>query len=65
MVILPRFNETQMLQAIQKYQITWSLVVPPMLITLLNSTITSWKRHKRIRVRLDDSCLRWKRRLYR
>jgi len=39
MVILPRFSELDMLKAIQKYRVTFSLVVPPILNTLLNSKI--------------------------
>lgn len=37
MVILPRFEEKAFLEAIQRYKITWSLVVPPILITLRQS----------------------------
>jgi acyl-CoA synthetase (AMP-forming)/AMP-acid ligase II len=36
-VILPRFDEIQVLQAIEKYKITWGLVVPPILLALLHS----------------------------
>lgn len=36
-VILPRFEEIAVLKAIQKYKITWALVVPPVLIVLLHS----------------------------
>ncbi|WWD18660.1 hypothetical protein CI109_103113 [Kwoniella shandongensis] len=36
-VVLPRFEEAPVLNAIQKYKITWALVVPPILIALLNS----------------------------
>jgi acyl-CoA synthetase (AMP-forming)/AMP-acid ligase II len=39
MVILPRFAEIPVLEAIQKYRVTWALVVPPVLISLLNSTL--------------------------
>lgn len=39
MVVLPRFSELEMLKAIQKYRVTWSLIVPPVLITLNNSKI--------------------------
>ena len=41
MVILPRFNQSTFLQAVEKYKVTWALVVPPILITLLNSTESS------------------------
>lgn len=39
MVILPRFDERQVLQCIQDWKVTWTLVVPPVLITLANSKI--------------------------
>lgn len=37
LVILPRFEERAFFEAVQKYKITWSLVVPPILITLRQS----------------------------
>lgn len=37
LVILPRFEEKAFFEAIQGYKITWSLVVPPILITLRQS----------------------------
>jgi acyl-CoA synthetase (AMP-forming)/AMP-acid ligase II len=49
MVILPRFEEKNVLEAIQKYKVTWSLVVPPILIILRESklldkyNLTTWK----------------------
>jgi acyl-CoA synthetase (AMP-forming)/AMP-acid ligase II len=49
MVILPRFEEKNVLEAIQKYKVTWSLVVPPILIILRESKLldkydlTTWK----------------------
>ncbi|BEI80357.1 hypothetical protein CcaverHIS002_0108860 [Cutaneotrichosporon cavernicola] len=36
-VVLPRFNEIPALEAIQKYRITHALIVPPIVVTLLNS----------------------------
>jgi acyl-CoA synthetase (AMP-forming)/AMP-acid ligase II len=36
-VILPRFEEMSVLSAIEKYKITWGLVVPPVLIVLIHS----------------------------
>ncbi|WVQ85015.1 hypothetical protein IAT38_007179 [Cryptococcus sp. DSM 104549] len=36
-VVLPRFEEISMYKAIEKYKITFSLIVPPLIITLLNS----------------------------
>ncbi|WWC62792.1 uncharacterized protein I303_105389 [Kwoniella dejecticola CBS 10117] len=36
-VILPRFEEIAFLEAVQKFKVTWALVVPPMLIALLHS----------------------------
>jgi acyl-CoA synthetase (AMP-forming)/AMP-acid ligase II len=36
-VVLPRFNEIPALEAIQKYKITHALIVPPIVVTLLNS----------------------------
>jgi acyl-CoA synthetase (AMP-forming)/AMP-acid ligase II len=36
-VVLPRFEEIPVLEAIQRYRITWGLVVPPILIVLLHS----------------------------
>ncbi|BEJ11435.1 hypothetical protein CspHIS471_0108570 [Cutaneotrichosporon sp. HIS471] len=36
-VVLPRFNEVPALEAIQKYRITHALIVPPIVVTLLNS----------------------------
>lgn len=38
LVVLPRFDEVAVLSAIQKYKVTWSLVVPPVLIALRNSS---------------------------
>ena len=38
LVILPRFEETSVLKAIEKYKITWALVVPTVLIVLSQST---------------------------
>ncbi|WVO18078.1 hypothetical protein L204_105778 [Cryptococcus depauperatus] len=37
MVILARFEELSVLKAVEKYKITWSLVVPPMILALLHS----------------------------
>ena len=37
LVILPRFEEKAFFEAVQRYKITWSLVVPPILITLRQS----------------------------
>ena len=39
MVVLPRFDEKQVLQCVQDWKVTWMLVVPPVLITLANSKI--------------------------
>ena len=39
MVILPRFDERQVLANIQRWRVSWMLVVPPVLITLANSKI--------------------------
>jgi acyl-CoA synthetase (AMP-forming)/AMP-acid ligase II len=36
-IVLPRFDEIQVLEVIQKYKITFGYVVPPVLIVLLNS----------------------------
>ncbi|OCF72733.1 AMP-binding protein [Kwoniella mangroviensis CBS 8886] len=36
-VILPRFEEMNFLKAVERFKVTWALVVPPMLIALLNS----------------------------
>ncbi|CAK9785929.1 acetyl-CoA synthetase-like protein [Cutaneotrichosporon oleaginosum] len=36
-VVLPRFNEIPALEAIQKYKITHALIVPPIVVTFLNS----------------------------
>lgn len=36
-IVLPRFDEIQVLECIQKYKITFGYVVPPVLIVLLNS----------------------------
>ncbi|RSH83648.1 hypothetical protein EHS25_005552 [Saitozyma podzolica] len=36
-VVQPRFEEISVLTAIQRYRITWALVVPPVLIALLHS----------------------------
>ncbi|WWC70957.1 uncharacterized protein I206_104909 [Kwoniella pini CBS 10737] len=36
-VILPRFEEIAFLEAVQRFKVTWALVVPPILIALLNS----------------------------
>jgi acyl-CoA synthetase (AMP-forming)/AMP-acid ligase II len=36
-VVLPRFEEISVLTAIQRFKITWALVVPPVLIVLLHS----------------------------
>lgn len=36
-VILPRFEESSVLAAVEKYKITWGLIVPPILIALINS----------------------------
>jgi acyl-CoA synthetase (AMP-forming)/AMP-acid ligase II len=36
-VVLPRFEEVPVLEAIQRYRITWGLVVPPILLVLLHS----------------------------
>lgn len=36
-MILPRFEEVAVLEAIQKYQITWALVVPPIILALVHS----------------------------
>ncbi|WWC88664.1 uncharacterized protein L201_003577 [Kwoniella dendrophila CBS 6074] len=40
-VILPRFEELAFLKAVEKYKVTWALVVPPMLIALLHSNNVS------------------------
>lgn len=40
-VILPRFEERAVLSAIERYKITFALVVPPVLITLLRSPTIS------------------------
>lgn len=39
LVFLPRFEEKSVLEAIQRYKITWSLVVPPILIILRESKL--------------------------
>lgn len=39
LVILPRFEEKAFLEAVQRYKITWCLVVPPVLITLRQSKL--------------------------
>ncbi|OCF37159.1 AMP-binding protein [Kwoniella heveanensis CBS 569] len=36
-VILPKFEEASVLKAIERFKVTWALVVPPMLIALLHS----------------------------
>jgi acyl-CoA synthetase (AMP-forming)/AMP-acid ligase II len=36
-VILPRFEESSVLAAIEKHKITWGLVVPPILLALIHS----------------------------
>ncbi|WRT67974.1 uncharacterized protein IL334_004948 [Kwoniella shivajii] len=36
-VILPRFDEIAFLKAVEKFKVTWALVVPPMLIALIHS----------------------------
>ncbi len=36
-VVLPRFEEKSVLHAIERYKVTWALVVPPVLIILLQS----------------------------
>jgi acyl-CoA synthetase (AMP-forming)/AMP-acid ligase II len=38
LVVLPRFDESAWLSAIEKYKITWALCVPPVLIVLRNSS---------------------------
>jgi acyl-CoA synthetase (AMP-forming)/AMP-acid ligase II len=40
LVILPRFEETAFFTAIEKYKITWMLIVPPILVVMRNSTQT-------------------------
>lgn len=37
LVVLPRYEETAFLKAIERYKITWMLVVPPVLISMRNS----------------------------
>ena len=37
-VVLPRFEEHGVLSAIERFRITWGLVVPPVMIVLLNSS---------------------------
>ncbi|TXT04907.1 hypothetical protein VHUM_03990 [Vanrija humicola] len=37
-VLLPRFAELEVLQAIERFKITYTLLVPPIIIVLLNST---------------------------
>lgn len=39
MVVLPRFDERSVLDCIQRYGITFMLVVPPVLITFANSSL--------------------------
>lgn len=39
LVILPRFEEKAFFEAVQRYKITWGLVVPPVLITLRHSKL--------------------------
>lgn len=39
LVILPRFEERAFMESVQKYKITWCLVVPPVLITLRQSKL--------------------------
>jgi acyl-CoA synthetase (AMP-forming)/AMP-acid ligase II len=36
-VILPRFEESSVLDAVEKHKITWGLIVPPILIALIHS----------------------------
>jgi acyl-CoA synthetase (AMP-forming)/AMP-acid ligase II len=36
-VILPRYEESSVLSAIERFNITWGLIVPPILIALINS----------------------------
>lgn len=38
LVILPRFEETAFFRTIEKYKITWILIVPPVLVVMRNST---------------------------
>lgn len=38
MVVLPRFEETSFFRAIERYKVTWMLIVPPVLVNMRNST---------------------------
>ena len=48
-VVLPRWDEVPVLEAIQRHRITWGLVVPPILLALLHSKQVD---------KYDLSCLR-------
>lgn len=38
-VVLPRFEEKAVLSAVERFKVTWALVVPPVLIILLQSVL--------------------------
>ncbi|OXG43526.1 AMP-binding protein [Cryptococcus neoformans] len=40
-VILPKFEEKTVLEVIQQYKVTFSLIVPPMMIALIHSSLVS------------------------
>ena len=40
-VVLPKFDEVPVYRAIERFKITWALIVPPILIVLLHSTRVS------------------------